>query len=110
MNKEYREDLFLECTFTIQGEALPKKSSTQILYHRLPDWEPPLKAFTETLTMDHTTPSYNKEYSGSTLSDILDLQLHGYSDAAFADSVNRKLTSSYIYKLAGGLVLYKLNK
>ena len=24
MNKEYREDLFLECTFTIYGEALPK--------------------------------------------------------------------------------------
>jgi hypothetical protein len=28
----------------------------------------------------------------------------------FADAVNRKLTSSYIYKLVGGLVLYKLSK
>ena len=28
----------------------------------------------------------------------------------FTDSVNRKLTSSYIYKLAGGPVLYKLSK
>ena len=55
-------------------------------------------------------PSCNKEYSRSTLGDIPDLQLHGYSDAAFADSVNRKSTSSYIYKLAGGPVLYKLSK
>ena len=28
----------------------------------------------------------------------------------FADAVNRKLTSGYIYKLAGGLVLHKLSK
>ena len=28
----------------------------------------------------------------------------------FADAVNRKLTFSYIYKLAGGPVLYKLSK
>ena len=28
----------------------------------------------------------------------------------FADAVNRKLTSVYIYKLAGGLVLHKLSK
>ena len=28
----------------------------------------------------------------------------------FIDIVNRKSTSSYIYKLAGGLVLYKLSK
>ena len=62
------------------------------------------------MTTDHTTPSCNKEYSRSTLGDIPDLQLHGYSDAAFADSVNRKSTSGYIYKLAGGLVLYKLSK
>ena len=62
------------------------------------------------LTMDYTTPSYNREYSGSVLSNILDLQLYGYSDAAFANLVNRKLTFSYIYKLISGLVLYKLNK
>ena len=60
--------------------------------------------------MDHTTPSYNREYSGSTLGNILDLQLHSYSNAAFTNLVNRKLTSSYIYKLAGGPVSYKLNK
>ena len=28
----------------------------------------------------------------------------------FANSVDRKSTSSYIYKLASGLVLYKLSK
>ena len=55
-------------------------------------------------------PSYNREYSRSVLGDIPNLQLHGYSNAAFANSVNRKLTSGYIYKLAGGLVLYKLSK
>ena len=55
-------------------------------------------------------PSYNKEYSGSTLGNMLDLQLYSYNDAAFANLVNRKLTSGYIYKLTGGLVLYKLSK
>ena len=60
--------------------------------------------------MDYTTPNYNREYSGSVLGNIPDLQLYSYSDAVFADAVNRKLTSSYIYKLAGSLVLYKLSK
>ena len=59
---------------------------------------------------DHTTPNYNREYSRSILSNIPNLQLYSYSNAAFADLVNRKSTSSYIYKLAGGLVLYKLSK
>jgi hypothetical protein len=62
------------------------------------------------LTIDYTTPSCNREYSGSILSNIPNLQLHGYSNAAFANLVNRKLTSGYIYKLIGGLVLYKLSK
>ena len=62
------------------------------------------------MSTDHTTPSCNKEYSGSVLSDILNLQLHGYSNTAFANLADRKLTSSYIYKLAGGLILYKLSK
>jgi hypothetical protein len=62
------------------------------------------------LTTDYTTPSCNREYSRSILGDILDLQLHGYSNAVFANSVNRKLTSSYIYKLAGGPVSYKSSK
>ena len=61
-------------------------------------------------TTNHTTPSYNREYSGSTLGNIPDLQLHGYSDAAFADTVNRKSTSGYIYKLAGGPVSHKSSK
>ena len=60
--------------------------------------------------MDYTIPSCNREYSGSVLGDIPDLQLHGYSNAAFTDSVNRKSTSGYIYKLAGGLVSHKLSK
>ena len=60
--------------------------------------------------MDHITPNYNKEYSGSLLGDIPDLQLHGYSDAAFADSVDRKLISGYIYKLVSGLVSHKSTK
>ena len=72
--------------------------------------QPPLKAFAEMSTTDHTTPNYNKEYSGSIPGNIPDLQLHSYSNAAFADSVNKKSTSGYIYKLAGGLVLYKLSK
>ena len=59
---------------------------------------------------DHTTPNCNKEYSGSAPGDIPDLQLHGYSDAAFADSVDRKSTSGYIYKLAGGPVSHKSSK
>ena len=62
------------------------------------------------LTTDYTTPSCNREYSGSVLGDILNLQLHSYSDAVFADLVNRKLTFSCIYKLVGGPVLYKLSK
>ena len=70
----------------------------------------PLKAFTKTLITDYTTPSYNREYSRNTLSDIPNLQLYGYSNAAFTNSVNRKLTSGYIYKLTGGSVLYKLSK
>ena len=70
----------------------------------------PLKAFAKTLTIDYTTPSCNREYSKSTLGNIPDLQLHSYSNAAFADSVNKKSIFSYIYKLAGGLVLYKLSK
>ena len=60
--------------------------------------------------MDYTTPNFNREYSGSILSNIPDLQLYGYSDAVFTDTVNKKLTFNYIYKLAGGLVLYKLSK
>ena len=62
------------------------------------------------LTIDYTTPSYNREYNRSVLGNIPNLQLHSYSDTAFADSVNKKSTSGYIYKLAGGLVLYKLSK
>ena len=62
------------------------------------------------MTADYTIPNCNKEYSGSVLGNIPDLQLHGYSDAVFTDLVDRKLTSSYIYKLVGSLVLYKLSK
>ena len=60
--------------------------------------------------MDYTTPSCNREYNRNTLGNIPDLLLYGYSNVAFANSVNRKLTSSYIYKLVGGLVLYKSSK
>ena len=62
------------------------------------------------MTIDYTTPNCNREYNRSTLGNILNLQLHGYSDTAFADLVNRKLTSGYIYKLAGGSVSHKLSK
>ena len=62
------------------------------------------------LITDCTTSSCNREYSGSILGNIPNLQLYSYSDAAFADLVDRKLISGYIYKLAGGLVLYKLSK
>ena len=60
--------------------------------------------------MNYTTPNYNRKYNRSTLGNIPDLQLYSYSDTAFANSVNRKSTSGYIYKLVGGLVLYKLSK
>ena len=72
--------------------------------------QPPPKAFAKTSTTDHTTPNCNKEYSGSAPGDIPNLQLHGYSNTAFTDSVNRKSTSSYIYKLAGGPVSHKSSK
>ena len=35
--------------------------------------QPPLKAFIEALATDHTTPNYNKEYSGSPPGDIPNL-------------------------------------
>jgi hypothetical protein len=35
------------------------------------------------------------------------LGLHGYSDASFADSDDRKSTSGYLFKLAGGTVCHK---
>ena len=60
--------------------------------------------------MDHTTPNYNREYSGSVLGNIPDLQLYGYSNSAFTNSVNRKSTSGYIYKLVGGPVSHKSSK
>jgi len=70
----------------------------------------PPKAFAKASVTDYTTPNYNREYSGSPLGNIPNLQLHSYSDAAFADTVNRKLTSGYIYKLAGSLVSHKSSK
>ena len=70
----------------------------------------PPKAFAKTSTTDYTTPNCNKEYSRSAPGNIPNLQLYGYSDAAFADSVDRKSTSSYIYKLAGGPVSHKSSK
>ena len=60
--------------------------------------------------MDYTTPNCNREYSRSVLGNIPNLQLHSYNNTAFANTVNRKLTFSYIYKLAGSLVLYKSSK
>ena len=35
--------------------------------------QPPPKAFTKALVMDYTTPSYNREYGGNALGNILDL-------------------------------------
>jgi len=70
----------------------------------------PPKAFAEASVTDHTTPNCNREYSESLPGNIPDLQLHSYSDAAFADTVDRKLTSGYIYKLAGGPVSHKSSK
>ena len=72
--------------------------------------QPPLKAFVEASATDYITPNYNRGYGGSTLGNIPDLQLHSYSDAAFTDTVDRKLTSGYIYKLVGGPVSHKLSK
>ena len=60
--------------------------------------------------MDHITPNCNREYSRSALSGIPDLQLHDYSNAVFANLVNRKSTSGYIYKLASGPVSHKSSK
>ena len=60
--------------------------------------------------MDYTTPNCNREYSKSVLGNIPNLQLYSYNNTAFANTVNRKSTFSYIYKLAGSPVLYKLSK
>ena len=38
------------------------------------------------------------------------LGLHGYSDAAFADSHDCKSTSSYVFMLAGGAICHRLVK
>ncbi|KAI1685652.1 hypothetical protein KJE20_03617 [Pyrenophora tritici-repentis] len=35
------------------------------------------------------------------------LHLHGYSDASFADGEDRKSTSGYLFKLAGGTICHK---
>ena len=59
---------------------------------------------------DYTTPNCNKEYSRNLLGNIPDLQLYGYSNTAFTDAVDRKSTSSYIYKLVGGSVSHKSSK
>ena len=67
--------------------------------------QPPPKAFAKASATDYTTPNCNREYSRSALGNIPNLQLHGYSDAAFADAADRKLTSSYIYKLSKQLIL-----
>ena len=72
--------------------------------------QPPLKAFAKASVIDHTTPNYNREYGGNAPGNIPDLQLHDYSNAAFTDTVDRKSTSGYIYKLAGGLVSHKSSK
>ena len=62
------------------------------------------------MTIDYTTLNCNREYSGSALGNILNSQLYNYSDTVFTNLVNRKSTFSYIYKLVGGPVLYKLSK
>lgn len=36
-----------------------------------------------------------------------DLGLHAYSDASFADAEDRKSTSGYLFKLAGGTICHK---
>lgn len=38
------------------------------------------------------------------------LNFHGYSDAAFADAADRKSTSGYVFKLAGGTISHKSGK
>jgi hypothetical protein len=39
-----------------------------------------------------------------------DLGLHAYSDASFADAEDRKSTSSYLFKFAGGTICHKSSK
>jgi hypothetical protein len=38
------------------------------------------------------------------------LSLYTYSDASFADAEDRKSTSSYLFKFAGGTIYYKSSK
>ncbi|KAI1676923.1 Gag-pol polyprotein [Pyrenophora tritici-repentis] len=53
------------------------------------------------ITMYATSYDDNKNNTNPTL------HLHGYSDASFADGEDRKSTSGYLFKLAGGTICHK---
>jgi hypothetical protein len=58
-------------------------------------------------TPDLAIDVYCKALSPSPLGN---LGLHAYSDASFADAKDRKSTSGYLFKLAGGTVCYHSSK
>jgi hypothetical protein len=67
-------------------------------------FEAPAESAT-TLTLD----IYSKASPTSPTHDQ-DLGLHAYSDASFADAEDRKSTSGYLFKFAGGTICHKSSK
>lgn len=58
----------------------------------------------------NTTKAHVMTYKSPRSSDPNNLQLHGYSDASFADCTDRRSTSGYLFKLAGGTISHRSAK
>jgi hypothetical protein len=58
----------------------------------------------------NTTKAYTMTYKSPVDGAPDNLQLHGFSDASFADSNDRRSTSGFLYKLAGGTVSHRSAK
>jgi hypothetical protein len=58
----------------------------------------------------NTTKSHVVTYQPPNRGQSANLQLHGYSDASFADCSDRKSTSGFLFKLAGATVSHRSAK
>jgi hypothetical protein len=58
----------------------------------------------------NTTKSHVVTYQSPNRGQSANLQLHGYSDASFADCSDRKSTSGFLFKLAGATVSHRSAK
>jgi hypothetical protein len=71
---------------------------------------------TKALTMGYQAPASTPDLAidvyckASSPSPPGNLGLHAYSDASFADAEDRKSTSGYLFKLAGGTVCHRSSK